>query len=73
MELVTIGDEKAPIHLPAQIGISQYGGGGGGVSVVLSLEIRQRGGLSLEIRQNGWTSIESTARPEQNQGEHRNP
>ena len=47
--------------------------GGGGVSVVPSLEIRQQGGLSLEIRQNGWTSIESTARPEQNQGEHRNP
>ncbi len=33
-----IGDVKAQIHLPAQIGISQYGGGGGGVSVVLSLE-----------------------------------
>ena len=42
------------------------------MSVVLSLEIRQQGGLSLEIRQNGWTRIESTARPEQNQGEPRN-
>ena len=29
-----------------------------GVSVVLTLEIRQQGGLSLEIHQNGWTRIE---------------
>ena len=29
-DTVIIGDVKAPIHLPAQIGISQYGGGGGG-------------------------------------------
>ena len=62
-EAFGIGDVKAQIHLPAQIGISQYGGGGGGVSAVLSPDFRSQGVLSPEIPQNGRTRIESTASP----------
>ena len=43
-----------------------------GVSAVLSPDFRSQGVLSPEIPQSDRTRIESTARPEQNQGEHRN-
>ena len=43
-----------------------------GVSAVLSPDFRSQGVLSPEIPQNGRMRIETTARPEQNQGEHRN-
>ena len=44
----------------------------GGVSAELSPDFRLQGVLSPEIPQNGRMRIETTARPEQNQGEHRN-
>ena len=45
---------------------------GVGVSAVLSPDFRSQGVLSPEIPQSDRTRIETTARPEQNQGEHRN-